>query len=178
MQKFFSQFFRNSPSSAAVALGLGLIAPSMPASAETDCAWSTITNPVRQVITCGSGLTVEREANTAITLFERAGDAPPSVIEIQNGAILIEVEPGSIPTQIRTPHAIAAVRGTKYVVDARGDSTSVFVIEGRVSVTKPDAATEVTLEAGEGVDVFPDMPLETTQWPADKAKGLLARFGR
>ncbi|MEM9576240.1 MAG: FecR family protein [Pseudomonadota bacterium] len=176
MQKRIPQLFHRGP--AALVLGWGLAVLPLTATAEADCAWRTITDPVRQVITCGTGLTVEREADTAITLFERAGDDPPSVIEISNGAILIEVQPGSLPTQIRTPHAIAAVRGTTYVVDARGDSTSVFVIEGVVSVSKSDAATEVTLEAGEGIDVFPDFPLETTQWSADKANDLLARFGR
>ena len=149
-----------------------------PAFAQEGCQWRTTQNPVRQMISCGTGLTVEREAKTSITLFERAGDAPPSTIEIENGAILIEVAPGSVPTQIRTPHAIAAVRGTIYVVDAQADSTSVFVLEGRVEVRKPDGTTGVTLEVGQGIDVIPDAPLEVKSWSPDKASALLARFGR
>ena len=178
MQNIPRQIFRFSTSTAIAVFGFAISFFPLPALAEQDCLWRTIADPVRQVITCGSGLTVEREATTEITLFERAGDAPPSVIEIENGAILIEVQPGSVPTRIRTPHAIAAVRGTTYVVDARGDSTSVFVLEGRVNVRQTDGTTDVTLEAREGIDVFPDVPLETTLWPEEKASKLLERFGR
>jgi ferric-dicitrate binding protein FerR (iron transport regulator) len=149
-----------------------------PVEAQTSCSWSRLSDPVRQVIRCGDAVTLEREAGTDITIFERAGDAPPRAIELQNGAIFIEVTPGSAPTQIRTPHAIAAVRGTTYVVDASDASTSVFVLEGRVQVRKTNDASTVTLGPGEGVDVAADAALRVVSWGAARVAALLARFGR
>jgi ferric-dicitrate binding protein FerR (iron transport regulator) len=161
----------------AFALVIGCFAGG-PATAQTACSWSLLSDPVRQVIRCGDAVTLEREAGTQVTIFERAGDAPPRAIELENGAIFINVAPGSAPTQIRTPHAIAAVRGTTYVVDASTASTSVFVLEGRVQVRKTNDASTVTLGPGEGVDVAADTTLSVVSWGAARVAALLARFGR
>ena len=169
------------PASPAVALlsaWIALLTAALPVSADQACAWSGLSSPNRQLITCGDALVLEREPGTEVTIFERAGDAPPRAIELKNGAILIEVTPGSAPTQIRTPHAIAAVRGTTYVVDARLNSTSVFVIKGSVSVSKASDASSVTLGPGEGVDVADSSDLVVTQWSDERAASLLSRFGR
>jgi ferric-dicitrate binding protein FerR (iron transport regulator) len=139
---------------------------------------SRLANPPRQLITCGVAILLEREPGTDITIFERRGSAPPKTIMLENGAILIEVRHGSKPTQIRTPHAIAAVRGTTYVVDASATSTSVFVIKGTVTVRKSNNASTVTLGPGQGVDVKPTTPLQVNRWGANRVTTLLARFGR
>ncbi|WP_244614943.1 FecR family protein [Pukyongiella litopenaei] len=137
------------------------------------------TEPARQVMTCDGTLIVEREPGTSMTIDERAGAAPPRAIEIEGGAILIDVQPGTAPTQIRTPHAIAAVRGTTYVVDAGAQRTSVFVIAGRVEVRKLDDGSDtVQLRPGQGTDVTATDRLEVKRWDADRAARLLARFGR
>ncbi|MFK7746195.1 MAG: FecR domain-containing protein [Roseobacter sp.] len=160
------------------ALFFGIIATT-PSYAQSTCTWTTLDNPTRQLIVCGQSLTVEREQGSDVTIVERRGDAPPAAIDLQNGALFIEVEPDSTPTLIRTPNAIAAVRGTTYVVDARPDSTSVFVLKGAVNVTKPEAAgVSVTLGPGEGVDVDAASPLEVKVWPVDRVASLLGRFGR
>lgn len=150
----------------------------LPALAQQDCSWSSLSDPPRQLITCGEALTLERVPGSEITIFERSGDGPPRVIELDNGAIFIEVLPGSQPTQIRTPHAIAAVRGTTYVVDAREASTSVFVIEGSVEVSKSGAASTVSLGPGQGVDVDAVKPLELKDWDPKRVSALLSLFGR
>jgi hypothetical protein len=157
---------------------LAAIAFATSVEAQQSCAWSNVTNPVRQIISCGESFTVEREPEAKVTIFERANDAPPRAIELENGAILIEVTPGSQPTQIRTPHAIAAVRGTTYVVDASASRTSVFVVEGRVVVSKQADASTVSLGAGDGVDVDDGTPLAVVAWNAARVTALLARFGR
>lgn len=91
-------------------LAMGLIVLSgLTASAE--CTFSEQGDPPRQIITCTDALTVEKEAATKLQITERAGDAPPRVIQVESGGIFIEVLPDAQPTQIRTPHAIAAVRG-------------------------------------------------------------------
>ena len=155
-----------------------LLVTSQPAASQEDCTTSGLSNPDRQLIVCGTALSLEREVGTDIKIFERQGSAPPEVIMLENGAIYIEVLPGSQPTQIRTPHAIAAVRGTIYVVDAGATSTSVFVVKGAVAVTKPNNASTVTLGPGEGVDVDSTTSLKVNRWEAGRVSKLLARFGR
>lgn len=164
-------------SNTVVAFALFLISCQSAAS-EEGCSISTLSNPNRQLISCGAALVLEREPGSDVKIFEREGDAPPEAILLENGAIFIEVLPGSKPTQIRTPHAIAAVRGTTYVVDAGATSTSVFVVKGAVTVTKPNNASSVTLGAGEGVDVDPTSRLTVNRWGAERVSQLLARFGR
>lgn len=159
------------------ALAAALLGFAGPLAAQ-DCVFTAAESPARQRAECPGGLTFEREPQAALRILERAGPQPPRTIEVQNGAILIEVEPGSRPTQIRTPHAIAAVRGTTYVVDAGAAETSIFVIEGSVQVRKTTDASTVSLDPGEGVDVRPGAPLEVARWGAERAAALLARFGR
>lgn len=134
--------------------------------------------PSRQIIACGDAITIEREPAAALEITKRPNDPAPRVIEVRGGAILIKVTPGHTPTQVRTPHAIATVRGTTYVVDAGAEQTSVFVLEGGVNVRRTNDASTVTLNAGEGTDVSLDEPLSVRIWEANRAAELLARFGR
>lgn len=134
--------------------------------------------PARQVFTCGDALSFEREPSASLRIFERPDSPAPRTIEVQGGAILIDVTPGSPPTQIRTPQAIATVRGTTYIVDAQENQSSVFVIEGSVTVSRRDNARSVTLHPGEGVDVALGSPLVVRSWSETRAADLLARFGR
>lgn len=157
---------------------LVLLFAGLPAQADQTCTWSEVSDSNRQQITCGDAFTMERESGTDITILESSGDVAPRTIELKNGGILIEVTPGSAPTQIRTPHAIAAVRGTIYVVDAMENSTSVFVLKGSVAVNRIADAATVTLGAGQGIDVGDGFAFTVTEWPADRAAALLARFGR
>ncbi|MEM9105955.1 MAG: FecR domain-containing protein, partial [Pseudomonadota bacterium] len=99
-------------------------------------------------------------------------------VRVLSDAVLIEVAPDSGDFQIQTPHAIAAVRGTVYVVDVSADQTDVFVVEGEVSVSRADGSDPVELTAGLGVDVLPGEPLVVRQWPEERVRNLLARFGR
>lgn len=163
----------------AALLCLSLFVSSAPSAfAEDGCTVTQTSDPLRQIITCGEAITIEREPAADITIFKPSGDAPPRVVELLGGALFVTVKPGSARPEIKTPHAIAAVRGTTYVVDAGADLTSVFVIEGSVDVSKIDSGGSVTLGPGDGIDVHTDQPLSAAQWPADRAAALLARFGR
>ncbi|MFK7871522.1 MAG: FecR domain-containing protein [Roseobacter sp.] len=134
--------------------------------------------PARQIFTCGDALSFEREPTAALKIVKQRNDPAPRTIEVENGAIFIAVTPGSKSTRIRTPHAIATVRGTTYVVDAQTDQTSVFVIEGEVAVRRPNSTSTVVLKAGEGVDARQNAPLIVEEWGAERKAALLARFGR
>ena len=172
-----SFFCRGIPSCAAVAM---LVAGAFqPDRAAADCVRTELDNPPRQSFACTSDFAMEREPSASLKIIERAGEAPPRAIELQNGAILIDVVPGSRSTQIRTPEAIAAVRGTVYIVDSRDGETSVFVLEGQVTVTRPgDSSVIAQVNAGEGADVTPETGISVSRWPERRAAALLARFGR
>jgi ferric-dicitrate binding protein FerR (iron transport regulator) len=80
--------------------------------------------------------------------------------------------------QIRTPHAIASVRGTLFAVDITAGRTAVFAAEGSVRVRQIGTIDSVTLRAGQGVDVAPGQPLVVRRWGTPRVEALLARFGR
>lgn len=142
------------------------------------CSKTELQDPPRSVYQCAGGITLEAEAATALGIVERQADDRPTDVEVSTDGLYIEVVPGSGPFQIQTPHAIAAVRGTVYVVDVTDDMTAVFVREGEVSVSRADGSDAVLLTPGLGVEVSPGTPLETRRWPAARVDALLDRFGR
>lgn len=164
---------------AAVLFAVALPHWAQPASAQSSCQVSDLTQPSRRMLDCGGGFRIEFEPSVRIRVFVGAGGRPPRALELEGGGALIEVLPGSRPTEIRTPHAIAAVRGTVYAVDVAPDMTSVLVVRGMVEVRKATGeAMSVRLGPGQGVDVSAGTPLKATTWPAARAARLLARLGR
>jgi hypothetical protein len=102
-------------------------------------------------------------------------------VELDSGALMIEFKPteGRRNFQIRTPHAIAAVRGTTWAVEVEPDRTSTLVILGFVEVMRPDAKRGVILRAGQGADVSSGTgPITVKRWPTKRVDALLARFGK
>ncbi len=142
-----------------------------------NCALDSLPDPTRQVLRCAGSLIIEIDAATELG-FVDGDDGLPRTVTIEKGRVLIEVEPGSAAPQIRTPHAIAAVRGTIYAVEVGAESTAVFVLRGQVDVRKPDSEGSVVLGPGEGVDVTPALPLEVKTWAETRVRSLLAHFGR
>lgn len=100
--------------------------------------------------------------------------------ELSSKALLIDVpkKQGGNRFQVTTPQAIAAVRGTKWAVDATEGKTSVFVVNGRVAVGRRTGSHSVTLGAGEGVDMDVMGPLTVKRWPAARVSALMARLGQ
>ncbi|MEO9528876.1 FecR domain-containing protein [Roseibium sp.] len=155
-----------------------LASQSLTAQTLSDCARTELQDPARIVYQCAGGITLEAEAATALGITERTADERPTDAELSSDGLYVEVTPGSGPFQIRTPHAIAAVRGTVYVVDVTTTMTAVFVRRGEVSVSHAGSSEEVVLTPGLGVDVVPGEPLVTRRWPAERVENLLQRFGR
>lgn len=160
----------------AVALVIAVSSTVLPgqAGAQTlpGCTAASLDDPPRQVLDCGNGLVIEKEAAAALT-----AQAPQSGLDLQGRAVLIEVAPRD-SFQVLTPHAIATVRGTRFAVDVEAGVTSVFVVEGKVEVAHREGAAAVLLGPGEGVDVSPGEPLVVRAWPQPRVNALLARFGR
>lgn len=163
---------------AALCLVLFAVLSPVMAQAVPGCARAELADPPRIVFQCANGLVIEAEAASAFDIDETTGQVRPDRVDLDGEAVLIEVNPGSGPFQVRTPHAIAAVRGTIYVVDVSAERTSVFVVRGQVAVARPDGSDEVVLGPGEGVDVAPGAPFSPATWSQERAAGLMSRFAR
>jgi hypothetical protein len=132
-------------------------------------------NASEKILRCGDDLTVRVARGTSYKLIQE-GQSLPTGAELDSGALMIE---GRKPFQILTPHAIAAVRGTKWAVDVKAKQSSTFVVSGSVEVRRRAGKPTVELTAGEGVDVSGGRgPLEVKRWKKKRVKALLARFGQ
>ncbi len=78
--------------------------------------------------------------------------------------------------KVRTRAAVASVRSTEWITEAREDRSSVFVISGRVGVTAMATDVSVDLSEGEGSDIeVGGSPSPPTQWGAARVEDVLAR---
>ncbi len=133
-----------------------------------------------QTLRCGGGVTIVAENGARFTLLDRDGNGRVDSVELSSKALLLEVpkKPGGNHLEVMTPQAIAAVRGTKWAVDAAEGKTSVFVVNGRVSVARRVGANRVVLGPGQGVDVEATGDLTVKRWPPARVAALLARLAR
>jgi ferric-dicitrate binding protein FerR (iron transport regulator) len=162
---------------------LALLAAAGAASAQQQDlgCYRTPTANQTQTLRCGGGLTIVTENGAQFTLLDRDGNGRVDAVNLQSKAVFVEAPKKKTgkPFEVITPQAIAAVRGTKWAVDAEGAKTSVFVDTGRVAVRRAAAPGQVVLGPGEGVDVDTrSTPLEVKSWGAPRAAALLARLGR
>lgn len=152
-----------------------------PASAQTDaCALSPDPHDSQlQVLTCGDGALVVREAQGTAYARVPTGNGPPQAIDLQAGAVLLQFHPAPrLGTfKVLTPVATAAVRGTRWAVELKDGRMSTLVLKGRVAVT-PTGARALVLGPGDGVDVDPSGPAPVVKkWKTARVQALLARFG-
>lgn len=133
-----------------------------------------------QTLHCATEITIVAEGGAKFELRDRNRDGQVDSVELSNKALLLEVpkKPGRTRFDVVTPQAIAAVRGTKWAVDAEGAKTSVFVVNGRVSVARPRGRGSVVLGAGDGVDVETTGELIVKRWPPARVTALMARLGQ
>lgn len=154
----------------------------LPAHAQTPgCLLQEIGSTGRQIVRCGNDIRISAEAGAAYSLHDRNGDGLVDQVRLRSRALLlvIEGEAARKGFEVVAPQAIAAVRGTRWAIDAASDRTSVFVAEGQVSVTRRNGAASVILGSGEGVDVDGSGgPLEVRRWPRNRVNDLLDRTGR
>ncbi len=154
------------------------------ASAQTvggGCVLEQTAFSARQVLRCEGGLTITAESGAQYTLLDRDGNGKADAARLRSKALLIDAPKGSLGKagfSVTTPQAIAAVRGTQWAVDADESKTSVFVVNGRVSVRRTVGRGAVVLGPGEGVDVEGTGPLIVKRWPAPRVAALMARLGQ
>jgi ferric-dicitrate binding protein FerR (iron transport regulator) len=167
---------------AAAAMFIGLGVPTVLFAQSNDCALvADDRNPSEKILRCDDGLTIRAAPNTRYRLNEPEGQQRPTGAQIDSGALMIEFAPseGRRNFQILTPHAIAAVRGTKWAVEVGAARSSTLVISGTVEVSRRSGKRSVMLQAGEGADVSAGAsPIKVKRWAKKRVQALLARFGQ
>lgn len=137
-------------------------------------------NPSEKIMRCGSDLVVRAAPGTRYHPVEQKNNETPRALQLDSGALMIEFHATDAQKdfQILTPHAIAAVRGTKWVVEVQPSRSSTLVISGEVAVRHLQADDAVKLGPGQGVDVSPGTSrLVVKRWARKRVRALLARFG-
>jgi len=137
-------------------------------------------NPSEKILRCGSGLSIRNAPGTRYRLPDQAGQRQPTEVQLDSGALMLEFTPSKNRRtfQILTPHAIAAVRGTRWAVEVTSDRTSTLVISGKVEVARRSGRRRALLHAGEGADVTAGAgPIVVKRWAKERVDALLARFG-
>jgi hypothetical protein len=134
-----------------------------------------------QTLRCRNDLIIVAEDGAKFTLqsHDKSGDV--DTVDLQSKALLVDApKKAKHRFQVITPQAIAAVRGTKWAVDAQETRTSVLVLRGQVAVRRPSGAGQVLLGPGEGVDVDRGStePLVVKRWGQPRVDALLARLGQ
>jgi ferric-dicitrate binding protein FerR (iron transport regulator) len=130
---------------------------------------------------CDNGITIVAETGARFELKDANRDGHIDSIELSSKALLLEVpkKRGGNPFKVLTPQAIAAVRGTRWAVDAAdGSKTSVFVADGHVGVSRRARGRAVVLGPGEGVDVEATGMAQVKRWGQPRIDALMARLGQ
>jgi len=164
-----------------IAAALALwISAAIPASAQTACQLvADERNPPEQILRCGENLEVRTAAGTSYHPIDQQLGKQPKSLQLDEGALMIEFHPakGRRTFQILTPHAIAAVRGTKWVVEVAPERSSTLVLSGKVIVSRRSGGSTLALGPGEGVDVSSgDDPIVVKRWADKRVRALLGRF--
>jgi ferric-dicitrate binding protein FerR (iron transport regulator) len=134
-----------------------------------------------QTLRCRGAVVIVSEAGAAFSTRDRDRDGVIDAVKLRSKAVLVEVPKQNTDRrfEVVTPQAIAAVRGTRWAVDAAANKTSVFVVDGAVEVARPTGTAGVVLAPGEGVDVDSgSQPLTVRRWPQPRVDALLRRLGR
>ncbi|MFN5751508.1 MAG: FecR domain-containing protein, partial [Pseudanabaena sp.] len=116
--------------------------------------------------------TVRTEANGKTQIefnngvgFRIGGDSilqiqPQNRLHLKSGKMITWIKPGlKVPTEISTPYATAAIRGTTAFVEIPKDinqGVRFFSWEGTVSVKLPNQSKEIVLVTGEEILIKPN----------------------
>jgi hypothetical protein len=125
------------------------------------------------------GTVVAAGADSRLIVAEYMGEESTAgrVIELLQGilrATISRVRRGGFDVRTRT--AVASARSTDWMVEAKSDTSAVFVIQGEVAVTSLDAPGQVVLGQGDGTDVAVGKPpKDPVQWGQKRVDDFLAR---
>ncbi|MDJ0948106.1 MAG: FecR family protein [Alphaproteobacteria bacterium] len=141
-----------------------------------------VTGPkARAKLRFSGGTVVALGAESRLNVAEyasEAGQRESSILSLLGGILRITVSPTNRPARfdLQTQTAVASARSTDFIVEARPETSAVFVIEGRVAVARPDGRDEVELDPGFGTDVAAGAaPKAPKKWGQKRVEDVLAR---
>ncbi len=138
------------------------------------------TGKARIELVDGTLLSVGENSRMRIAQVAPPGTTPATRVELISGALRLLVVKATPAArfEVETETAIAAVRGTDWIVEAMPANTGVVVLTGSVDVTsRTPARTTVRLDRSEaGTDVpRGGAPTPPARWGAPRLSALLAR---
>jgi hypothetical protein len=127
----------------------------------------------------GTVLTLGPESSLRLTayVYTPSSQSQRSVLQAFVGVFRMAVQkvlPAGV-FEVHTSNAVAAIRGTEWMVEVKPEATAVVVLEGRVAVShaRPDIGGAVVLTAGEGTDVRGDQaPTPPKIWGTARVEAL------
>jgi len=127
-----------------------------------------------------SSLSIGADSDIQLSEYLRDGEGRTieAVLSLLRGIVRATLALGERPRdfEIKTETVVASVRSTDWVVEARENRTSVFVVTGNVKVAVLDGGAEVDLDEGFGTDVeFGSTPSTPKRWGAGRVDDVLAR---
>jgi hypothetical protein len=126
----------------------------------------------------GSTLVVGERSTVRLSIFITDDRPHNAVVELLEG-IVRALLPGGHTWErfdIVTRTAVASVRSTIWMVDAKADTTGVFVEDGNVLVSSRANQAQIYLPAGFGVDVGArPSPLEARAWAPARVEDARTR---
>ena len=127
----------------------------------------------------GTVVAVGADSRLIVVEYLDEGSTAQRVLDLVQGILRATVSAvrGEERFDIRTRTAVASARSTDWMVEAKADTSAVFVIEGRVAVeSRAAVAGEVVLGPGEGTDVATGQaPKAPVEWGQPRVDGFLAR---
>jgi transmembrane sensor len=141
------------------------------------CAWVFLTSPQRYATTIGEQRSVVLNDGSVVTLntsttIQVKLTKAVRTIQLLSGEALFQVAHDKArPFDVIAGNTTVRAVGTQFNVDHRASSTTVTVVEGRVSVESgsenpvdqtPDIGTSIPLIAGEGITVSPRVKSHAT----------------
>jgi hypothetical protein len=128
----------------------------------------------------GTVVSIGENSRLVLADYERVPGNVKARFNLVSGALRVlaaKVSPGG-KFEIETETAIAAVRGTDWVIEATPERTSVALVRGKVAVSARgvQAPAVVLSSPGQGTDVRPgSAPTPAVPWGARRLADTLAR---
>jgi hypothetical protein len=140
----------------------------------------TASGKARLDLNDGSIITVGENSRVRIADYQSIANRLRTRLDLGLGVLrlLVGRRLSGAQFEVDTETAVAAVRGTDWLVEASPGQTSVALVTGEVEVTARDAPSPATVrleKPGQGTDVRRGVPPAVTSWGAARFAATLAR---
>jgi hypothetical protein len=130
----------------------------------------------------GSVLTLGAATDLSLDKFNYAPERASRdvLLEVPRGIIraLVGLLVANSTFEMQSQTAVASVRGTDWIAEAKPDATAIVALDGRVGVrnVRPEIAGEVVLFPGDGTTVRAEQPPSApTQWGQARKNSFIDR---